>query len=585
MMLAWKIAPALACGNTVVLKPAHTTPLSALLFCDVLRQAELPPGVVNILTGDGRTGAELVRHPGVNKIAFTGSTEVGKEIQRAVAGTGKRVTLELGGKAANIVFDDAPLDQAVEGIVNGIYFNQGEVCCAGSRLLVQESVADDVIGKLKRRMGTLRVGDPLDKNTDVGAINSREQLDRISELVESGREEGAEIYQPPCRLPDKGFWFAPTVFTEVAQSYRIAQEEIFGPVLSVLTFRTPDEALEKANNTPYGLSAGVWTEKGSRISGWPSGCAPALSGRTRTTASTPRRPSAATRSPASAARAGSTASRPTWSSSETPGTPLRLPVKKTYKLYIGGEFPRSESGRSYEVDGQNVARASRKDLRDAVRAARAAFPGWAGRTAYNRGQVLYRMAEMMEARRADLAAVCSGGAEVDLAIDRMVWYAGWADKLAQVLGSANPVAGPYFNFTIPEPTGVVGILAPEKPPLAGLITRLAPAIVGGNTVVTVASEARPLAAVELAEALATSDLPGGVVNLLTGQKAELAPWLAAHMDVNAIDVGGADGQTVELEQAAAENVKRVVRGTPDEQSPWEIAAFLELKTVWHPIGR
>jgi aldehyde dehydrogenase (NAD+) len=265
LMLAWKIAPALACGNTVVLKPAQTTPLSALLFCDVVRQAELPPGVVNVLTGDGGTGAELVRSAGVDKIAFTGSTEVGKEIQRAVAGTGKRVTLELGGKAANIVFDDAPLDQAVEGIVNGIYFNQGEVCCAGSRLFVQESVAEDVIRRLKRRMGTLRVGDPLDKNTDVGAINSREQLDRISELVESGKEEGAEIYQPPCRLPEKGYWFAPTVFTEVAQSYRIAQEEIFGPVLSVLTFRTPDEALEKANNTPYGLSAGVWTEKGSRI--------------------------------------------------------------------------------------------------------------------------------------------------------------------------------------------------------------------------------------------------------------------------------------------------------------------------------
>jgi acyl-CoA reductase-like NAD-dependent aldehyde dehydrogenase len=264
LMLAWKIAPALATGNTVVLKPAETTPLTALLFCDVLRQAELPPGVVNIVTGDGRTGAALVTS-GVEKIAFTGSTEVGKAIQRQVAGTGKRLTLELGGKAANVIFDDAPLDQAVEGIVNGIYFNQGHVCCAGSRLLVQESVYEDVIRKLKRRMGTLRVGDPLDKNTDVGAINSRQQLDKITELVRAGEEEGAEIYQPPCRLPERGYWFAPTVFTEVAQSYRIAQEEIFGPVLSVLTFRTPDEAVEKANNTPYGLSAGVWTDKGSRI--------------------------------------------------------------------------------------------------------------------------------------------------------------------------------------------------------------------------------------------------------------------------------------------------------------------------------
>lgn len=264
LMLAWKIAPALAAGNTVVLKPAETTPLTALLFCDVVRQAELPPGVVNIVTGDGRTGAALVDGD-VDKIAFTGSTEVGKAILRQTAGSGKKLTLELGGKAANIVFDDCALDQAVEGIVNGIYFNQGHVCCAGSRLFVQESVYDDVIKKLKRRMKTLRVGDPLDKNTDVGAINSKMQLEKITELVEAGKEEGAEIYQPPCKLPEKGYWFVPTVFTDVAQSYRIAQEEIFGPVLSVLTFRTPAEAVEKANNTPYGLSAGVWTEKGSRI--------------------------------------------------------------------------------------------------------------------------------------------------------------------------------------------------------------------------------------------------------------------------------------------------------------------------------
>ena len=264
LMLSWKVAPALAAGNTVVLKPAETTPLSALLFCDVLRQAEVPPGVVNIITGDGRTGAELVKAD-VDKIAFTGSTDVGKAIRRELAGTGKHLTLELGGKAANIVFDDAALDQAIEGIVNGIYFNQGHVCCAGSRLLVQESIYDPLVEKLKRRLTTLRVGDPLDKNTDVGAINSAPQLEKIKELVAAGEEEGAEIYQPPCRLPEKGYWFVPTVFTNVAQSYRIAQEEIFGPVLSVLTFRTPDEAVEKANNTPYGLSAGVWTEKGSRI--------------------------------------------------------------------------------------------------------------------------------------------------------------------------------------------------------------------------------------------------------------------------------------------------------------------------------
>jgi aldehyde dehydrogenase (NAD+) len=265
LMAAWKLAPALAGGNTVVLKPAETTPLTALRLGEVLQEAELPEGVVNILTGAGPTGAALVGHAGVDKVAFTGSTEVGKAIQRTLAGSGKKLTLELGGKAANIVFEDAPLDQAVEGIVNGIYFNQGHVCCAGSRLLVQESIAEPLVDKLKRRMATLRVGDPLDKNTDVGAINSRAQLDRIEELVASGEADGAQAWQAPCELPARGFWFRPTVFTSVAQSYRIAQEEIFGPVLSVLTFRTPDEAVEKANNTPYGLSAGVWTDKGSRI--------------------------------------------------------------------------------------------------------------------------------------------------------------------------------------------------------------------------------------------------------------------------------------------------------------------------------
>ncbi|MGC4865074.1 aldehyde dehydrogenase family protein [Micromonospora sp. DT53] len=265
LMLAWKIAPALAAGNTVVLKPAETTPLTALLFAEICQQADLPAGVVNILTGAGDTGRALVEHPGVDKVAFTGSTEVGRAIARSIAGTRKKLTLELGGKAANIVFDDAPVDQAVEGIVNGIFFNQGHVCCAGSRLLVQENVADRVLESLKRRMAQLRVGDPLDKNTDVGAINSAAQLERIRELSDAGSAEGAERWSPPCDLPDRGFWFAPTIFTGVTQAHRIAREEIFGPVLSVLTFRTPAEAVEKANNTPYGLSAGIWSDKGSRI--------------------------------------------------------------------------------------------------------------------------------------------------------------------------------------------------------------------------------------------------------------------------------------------------------------------------------
>jgi len=265
LMAAWKLAPALAAGNTCVLKPAETTPLTALLLAEVCQEAGLPPGVVNVLTGAGDTGAALVSHPGVNKVAFTGSTEVGKEIARAVAGTGKKLTLELGGKAANIVFDDAPVEQAIEGIVNGIFFNQGHVCCAGSRLLVQESVADTVVERLQRRLATLRLGDPLDKNTDIGAINSRQQLDKINELTQAGEAEGAQRWSLPCQLPERGYWFPPTVFTGVSQSHRIAREEIFGPVLSVLTFRTPDEAVVKANNTPYGLSAGIWTDKGSRI--------------------------------------------------------------------------------------------------------------------------------------------------------------------------------------------------------------------------------------------------------------------------------------------------------------------------------
>jgi len=263
----------------------------------------------------------------------------------------------------------------------------------------------------------------------------------------------------------------------------------------------------------------------------------------------------------------------------------RLPVKKTYKLFIGGAFPRSESGRTYEAEGQNVARASRKDVRDAVRVARSALPKWAGMTAYNRGQVLYRLAEMIESRTGEFAELCTGRPEVERSVDRIVWYAGWADKLAQVLGSSNPVAGPYFNFTVPEPTGVVAVIAPDDPPLLGLVSRLLPALTGGNVVVALASETRPLAAIELAEALATSDVPGGAVNLLTGHRAELAPWLASHMDVNALDLTGADGGSPELERSAADNVKRVVRGKPDSQSPWEIASFLELKTVWHPVGQ
>ena len=555
-------------------------------------------------------GAALVKHADVDKIAFTGSTEVGKAIQRELAGTGTKLTLELGGKAANIIFDDAALDQAVEGIVNGIYFNQGHVCCAGSRLLVQESIYEATISKLKRRLETLRLGDPLDKNTDIGAINSKMQLDKITELVESGKDEGAEIYQPPCRLPEKGYWFAPTVFTNVAQSYRIAQEEIFGPVLSVLTFRTPRRRSRRRTTPPTGSRPASGRRRARGSSGWRTSSRPASSGRTRSTASIPPRRSAATRSRASAARAGGTgSSRTSASRTRREALPAAAAAARRRRVALvlgdrrfgsaGDQAARQEDVQALHrrrlpalrvgthLRGRGPERRPRLAQGRARRRRRGAEggPGWAGATAYNRGQVLYRLAEMMETRAADLAAVCSGKKEVEAAIDRVVWYAGWADKLAQVIGSSNPVSGPYFNFSIPEPTGVVAVLAPEEPALAGLVSRIAPVIVGGNAAVVVASEAHPLAALELAEAIATSDLPGGVVNILTGLQDELAPILAGHMDVNAIDLTGANGTAAELERLAADNVKRVVHGTADEQSPWTISKFLELKTAWHPMGQ
>ncbi|CAM5398570.1 NAD/NADP-dependent betaine aldehyde dehydrogenase [Streptomyces fumanus] len=566
LMLAWKIAPALATGNTVVLKPAETTPLSALFFADICRQAGLPKGVVNIVTGDGRTGAALVAHPGVDKVAFTGSTAVGKEIARTLAGTRKKLTLELGGKGANIVFDDAPIDQAVEGIVSGIFFNQGQVCCAGSRLLVQESIHDELLDRLKRRLTTLRLGDPLDKNTDIGAINSAEQLARITALADQGEVEGAERWSAPCELPSAGYWFAPTLFTGVTQAHTIARDEIFGPVLSVLTFRTPDEAVAKANNTPYGLSAGIWTEKGSRILAVANKLRAGVIWSNTFNKFDPTSPFGGYKE-SGFGREGGRHGLEAYLDVDA-----RLSVLKTYKLYVGGKFPRSESGRVYEVTDvkgdwlANAPLSSRKDARDAVVAARKAFGGWSGATAYNRGQVLYRVAEMLEGRRAQFVHEVAGAeglskskaaAVVDATIDRWVWYAGWTDKIAQVVGGANPVAGPYFNLSSPEPTGVVAVLAPQESSFLGLVSVLAPVVATGNTAVVVASERSPLPALSLAEVLATSDVPGGVVNILSGRTAEIAAPLAAHQDVNAIDLAGADEALAkELETAAADTTVR-----------------------------
>jgi aldehyde dehydrogenase (NAD+) len=611
LMLAWKIAPALAAGNTVVLKPAETTPLTALVFASICDQAGLPPGVVNIITGAGETGAALVNHPDVDKIAFTGSTEVGRGIQKALAGSSKKLTLELGGKAANIVFDDAAIDQAVEGVVNGIFFNQGHVCCAGSRLLVQESVADRFLAKLKRRLSLLRVGDPLDKNTDIGAINSRDQLNKIKRLVEVGVDEGAEIYQPPCETPDRGFWFPPTIFTGVSQSHRIAQEEIFGPVLSVMTFRTPEEAVEKANNTPFGLSAGVWTEKGSRILWMADRLQAGVVWANTFNRFDPASPFGGYKESGFGREGGRHGLEPYVRLTDRPASipsPRVEPattsvtdhvattgeVRKTYKLYIGGKFPRSESGRSYEVTGPggdflaNAVLASRKDVRDAVVAARTVSQNWAGTTAYNRGQVLYRVAEMLEARRAELEYEIhrtegEAGLQVDQAIDCFVYYAGWADKLTQVAGNLNPVAGPYLNITSPEPSGVAAIVAPETPSVAGLAERLAPAMCAGCTAVVLASEKYPLPAITLAECLATADVPGGVVNILTGKREELVLVIASHGDVDTLDISGIDPSLlVDAERAAAGNIKRIVRSSP--RGPEAVTAFMDMKTVWHPKG-
>ena len=418
------------------------------------------------------------------------------------------------------MFDDAPIDQAIEGIVNGIFFNQGHVCCAGSRLLVQESIHDEVVDRLKTRLSTLRLGDPLDKNTDIGAINSAEQLERIRELSDVGEAEGAERWTAACTIPENGFWYAPTIFTNVSTSHRIAREEIFGPVLSVLTFRTPAEAIAKANNTPYGLSAGIWTDKGSRILAVADKLRAGVVWANTFNRFDPSSPFGGYKESGYGREGGrhglaaylKTAARrrrtapPRARRHQGSHQVTRLAVPKTYKLYIGGAFPRSESGRTYEIASAkgaflaNAAQASRKDARDAVVAARGAVGGWSGATAYNRGQVLYRIAELLEGRRAQFvdeivdaegvtAAVAS--AQVDAAIDRWVWYAGWADKYAQVAGNANPVAGPYFNISVPEPTGVVAIIAPQDSSLLGLVSAVAPALVAGNTVVVVASETLP----------------------------------------------------------------------------------------------
>jgi aldehyde dehydrogenase (NAD+) len=605
LMLAWKVAPALAAGNTVVLKPAEYTPLTALLFAELSREAGLPRGVLNVVTGDGSTGAALVAAE-VDKVAFTGSTEVGKRIRQATAGTGKALTLELGGKSPYIVFDDADLDSAIEGLVDAIWFNQGQVCCAGSRLLVQEGVAERFHSALKRRMDGLRIGDPLDKCIDVGAVVDPVQLAAIRGMVAAS--EG-EVYHAACPVPE-GCFYPPTLITGLSAASRLMQEEIFGPVLVSMTFRTPEEAVNLANNTRYGLAATVWTENVNlaldvapklragvvwvngtnmfdaaagfggvresgfgREGGWegllaylkPAGVGKAL------------KPVAAVKAP---------------KAPEVDG------IDRTAKLFIGGKQVRPDGGYSravWSAKGKllgHVGLGNRKDIRNAVEAAQAA-KGWAKATAWNRAQVLYFIAENLSARAVEFAGRIrdltgrDGAAEVETAVRRLFSYAAWADKYD---GAAKAVPLRGVALAMNEPVGVVGALCPDEAPLLGLVSVMAPLVAMGNTCVLVPSEAFPLAATDFYQVLETSDVPAGVVNIVTGAHGELAKPLASHLDLDAVWSFSSTDLSALVEREAAGNVKRtwVNHGRATDWTTAEGRPFLrqatEVKTVWVPYG-
>jgi aldehyde dehydrogenase (NAD+) len=557
LMLAWKIAPALAAGCTAVLKPAEYTPLSALAFAEICAETGLPPGVVNIVTGDGETGAEIVEHPDIDKIAFTGSTEVGRKIRIATAGSGKKLSLELGGKSPFVVFDDADLDSAVEGVVDAIWFNQGQVCCAGSRALVQEGVAPAFYAKLQARMAALRVGDPLDKAIDMGAIVAPVQLERIKDLVETGKREGARCWQAPVSLPAKGLFFPPTLFTEVEPASTIAQVEIFGPVLAAMTFRTPDEAVQLANNSAYGLAASVWSENinlclevAARLKAgvvWVNGTnlfdAAAGFGGYRESGFGREGmleylvPDWARRSPAAAAGKAPSAAP---ALSPAPGSDL----DRTAKQFIAGKQKRPDSGYSYSVldpKGRSIGQAglgNRKDIRDAVEAA-ATAGAWSGVAGHNRAQVLYFLAENLGARADEFARRLSrmtGAAsrkaaqEVAASISRIIHYAALADKYD---GRVHATRARHVTLAMPEPWGVMGISCPDEAPLLAFVSLVLPAIAMGNRVVATPSPLHPLAATDFYQVIETSDMPAGVVNIVTGERDLLAKTLAEHDEVAA----------------------------------------------------
>ena len=618
LMLAWKVAPALAAGNTVVLKPAEFTPLTALAFAEMAHEAGLPRGVLNVVTGDGETGKLLVAHPGIDKIAFTGSTEVGRYIRRETAGSGKRLTLELGGKSPFLVFDDADLDSVVEGVVDAIWFNQGQVCCAGSRLLVQESVADALLERLRARMERLRIGSPLDKAVDMGAIVAPVQLERIRSLVERGIAEGATLWQPSWACPEEGFYYPPTLFTDVAPAATIAQVEIFGPVVVAMTFRTPAEAVALANNTPYGLAASIWSDNinlaldvapqiaagvvwinatnlfdaasgfgGYRESGF--GREGGREGMWEYVRPSWERAARGRRAvpPAEAATAETVTGR----------------IDRTYKQYVGGRQVRPDSGYTRRVHAPGgsviaeVADGNRKDVRDAVEAARAAA-GWAAHPGHHRAQVVYYVGENLAQRRDEFAGHlvratgCSHAAavrEVDASVARLFSYAAWADKYD---GAVHDVPLRGVTLAMHEPLGVVGVAAPEEAPLLAFLSLVLPLVATGSRVVALPSERAPTVAVEFCTVLDSSDMPAGVVNVITGDREALALVLAGHLDVDGLWYCGSDAGAAVVERESAANLKRM--WTITDRRDWfekvegegrdYLRAATQVKNVWIPYG-
>lgn len=621
LMLAWKIAPALAAGNTVVLKPAEYTSLTALLFAEICVEAGLPGGVVNIVTGDGCTGAMIVEHKDIDKIAFTGSTEVGRKIRQVTAGSGKKLSLELGGKSPFIVFEDADLDSAVEGVVDAIWFNQGQVCCAGSRLLVQEGIADRMLQKLRARMAKLRVGNPLDKTMDMGAIVDPVQKKRISELVEVGLAEGAEIWQSAEALPEQGCFYPPTLLTGVEASATVAREEIFGPVLVSMTFRTPPEAVALANNTSYGLAASIWSENinlaldvAPRIKAgvvWINctnqfDAAVGFGGYRDSGFGREGGREGMYEYLKPVAQFSGSISRPAAKpATATAGSPRDLPaIDRTAKLYIGGKQARPDGGYSLAVYGPagdllgQVGAGNRKDIRNAVEAARKAT-AWSGATTHNRAQVIYYIAENLAARAGEFrgrirdmtgASVRTAAREVEAAVARLFSYGAWADKFDGAVHSP-PLRG--VTLAMNEPLGVIGLACPDEVPLLGLVSLLAPAIAMGNRVVVIPSPVYPLAATDFYQVLETSDVPAGVVNIVTGGRDDLMKTLAEHDEVNAIWYEGSAEGSEMIERASARDLKqtwvnyghaRNWHDTTQAEGREFLRRATQVKNIWIPYG-